>query len=358
MPSFNRVDPILQKNKVHPDDFLFELPETQVPEYPKEPRDASKLMVLNKTHDNLEHHVFSDMIDYLHEGDVLVVNNTRVRPARFLTEKEETGDPIDVTLVRKLGVRTWEISVNPPRKVRIGNSLKFAENLSSDVIDNTIASGRVIQFHQTDEDVDVALDQIGKMPLPSYIRRDAEPKDKTLYQSIFADVDGTIVAPSSALHFTDSLVKKLKDKGVKFANITLHPSMEKFEKITVSEISKYSMHSESYHIPAESAEIINNARKANKRIIAVGGSILRALESSHFNGEVVVPQKDWTDLFIFPPFNVLTVDGLLTNFHQPQSPTLLLQCAFLSTERIMEAYKQALEKDYQFRVFGDSMLII
>ncbi|MBD3275625.1 MAG: tRNA preQ1(34) S-adenosylmethionine ribosyltransferase-isomerase QueA [Candidatus Marinimicrobia bacterium] len=358
MPAFNRVDPILQKNKVHPEDFMFELPEERVPEYPKEPRDASKLMVLNKTHDNLEHHVFSDITEYLAEGDVLVVNNTRVRPAKFQTIKEETGDPIDVTLVRKLGDRTWEISVNPPRKVRIGNSLKFADNLSSDVIDNTIASGRVVQFHQTDEEVEDALDQIGQMPLPPYVQREAEPKDKKLYQSVFGKVDGTIVAPAATLHFTDSLVKKLQDKGVKFAEITLHPGMEKFEQITVSEIAKYSMHSESYNIPVESAEIINNGRKAGHKIIAVGGSTLRAMESSHYNGEVVVPQRDWTDLFIFPPFNVLTVDGLITNFHQPQSPTLLLQCAFLSTNRIMDAYDTALENDYRFRVFGDAMMII
>jgi S-adenosylmethionine:tRNA ribosyltransferase-isomerase len=302
--------------------------------------------------------VFTDLVEYLDEGDVLVLNNTRVFPAKFTARKEDSQDPIEVFLLRELGPNTWEVSVDPARKVRIGNSLVFSENIVSDVIDNTVSSGRVINFQESGADIKAALEKIGEAPLPPYVKRKAEPKDKNKYQTIYAEESGSVVAPCAGLHFTESLLKKIEKKGVQIVKITLHLGLDSYEPITISDLSRYDLHSEHYKVGMEAAMTINNARERGSNVIAVGASTARVLETSQFEGEKIVPREGWTDLFIYPPYQFHMIDGLITNFHQPQSPTIILQHCFYEKMGIVDAYKTALKNDYRFLGFGDTMLII
>ncbi|MBD3274854.1 MAG: tRNA preQ1(34) S-adenosylmethionine ribosyltransferase-isomerase QueA [Candidatus Marinimicrobia bacterium] len=357
MSSYN-VNPILKGDKVKPEDFNYELPNKHIAQYPTEPRDSAKLMVMHQEEEKREHTVFSDILDYLEPDDVLVLNNTKVFPAKFVARKEDSQDPIDVFLLRELGHNTWEVSVDPARKVRIGNSLIFSDNIVCDVIDNTVSSGRVINFQENGTDVRSALEKIGEAPLPPYIKRKPEPKDKTKYQTIYAEEPGSVVAPSAGLHFTDSLLDRLQEKGVKIVKITLHLGLDSYEPITISDLSRYDLHSEYYNITIDSARTINDARDAGNRIIAVGASTARVLETSQFEGDKLVPREGWTDLFIFPPYHFQMIDGLISNFHQPQSATIILQQAFYNYDSIVEAYKEAIKADYNFLGFGDAMLFI
>jgi len=304
------------------------------------------------------HTTFRSLPDYLNPGDVLVVNDTRVFPASFKTVKEETGDRIDVLIVRNLNDKAWEVMVHPPRKVRIGNTLEFSDYLTCDVIDNTISSGRVIQFHRSDPDILATFFQIGQVLLPPYLGREPEPVDRERMQSVFAEKPGSISTPSAGLHFSESLVDDLKSRGILIVNITLHLLQGHFEPIHVNEISKYNMQSEQFQITPESCKVINQAKQRGRRIISVGASVTRALESSHFNGETCLAQEGWTDLFIYPPYRPGITDGVISNFNLPQSKTMMLQSAFLSAEDIREVYHTALRENYRFGVFGDAALFI
>jgi len=358
MAGFNNVDPVLQSEKVHADDFVYDLPEENVAEHPTNPRDNSKLLVLNQQKDTREEIRFSEIGASLNSGDVLVVNDTKIHPARYETIKEETGDVIDVFLLRELEPRVWEVQVTPPRKVRIGNTLRFAEDIMADIIDNTVSSGRVVQFQQNEEYIINRLRSIGKMPLPPYINRKAREEDRDEYQTIFADKVGSVAVPASGLHFTESLVSSLKKQGIVFAEITVHLGLGGYERVMLSEIDKYTMNSEQFAIPVQAAEKINTALINNNRVIAMGASVVRALMSSHFQGEKIIPKEGWTDLFIYPPFHFSILDGLITNFHHPQAPTLLLQSAFFGREKILNTYQYAVKQDYRFQVFGDAMLLL
>ena len=358
MATLNHVEPILQENKVHADDFVYDLPENTLAEYPADPRDTAKLMVLDRTTDSVEHKIFQEITDYFEPDDVLVVNNAKVLPARFHTRKEETGDSIDVFLLRELSPNIWETAVHPLRKVRIGNTLIFSENVQCDVIDNTVSSGRVVKFYEDDYNVQDVLQEIGQMPLPPYVKRNAEPRDRERYQTVFASAPGAVAAPSAGLHFTEKLLESLRGKGVEVVEITLHQGMDFYDPITVSEVSKHNTQSEHYIIREEAARTINAAQDRGSKIIAVGASTARALESSQFEGERVVPRESWTDLFIYPPFHFTMIDGLITNFHRPQSKTLILQSAFYNVASIMEAMKIAKDREYRMGSFGDAMLII
>jgi len=358
MSTVNQVDPILQEDKVHADDFVFELPEDRISDYPAEPQDTSKLMVIDRDTHNREHKIFQEITDYFEEGDVLVVNNAKVMPSKFHTRKEETGDPIQVSLLRELSPDIWEVTVHPPRKVRIGNTLIFSENLQCDVIDNTVSSGRVVKFYEDGYEVPRLLQEIGMMPLPPYVDRNSEPKDRDRYQTVFASDQGGVAAPSAGLHFTEKLVEKLKEKGVQIVEVTLHLGVDFYEPITVSEVSKHNTQSEHYAIPEKTARTINEAHKDGKKVIAAGASTVRALESSQFEGEHVVPRNDWTDLFIYPPFHFTMIDGIITNFHHPQSKTLILQSAFYNVRQMMDIMDDAIERQYRFGSFGDAMLLI
>ena len=358
MASYNHVDPILQSDKVRPDDFNYELPKERIAEYPAEPRDSAKLMVVNREDGSIEHRVFLELPDLLEPGDVIVLNNTKVFPAKFRATKEDSGDPIQVFLLRELNMNTWEILVDPPRKVRVGNTLIFSDNIQCDVIDNTVSSGRVVQFHGDGEEVKIELEKIGMAPLPPYVDRATEPKDKEIYQTIFAQRQGSVVAPSAGLHFTDSVLKKLKKNGINVAYVTLHLGLDSYQPITISDLSSFDMQTEQFIISEESAKLINKAKNSDNRIVAVGATVVRALESSHFEGEKVVPNDNWTDLFVFPPFHFQIVDTLISNFHQPQSATMVLQSSFYNRDGLMEAYKSALDNDYRFLGLGDSMVML
>ncbi|MCF7803559.1 MAG: tRNA preQ1(34) S-adenosylmethionine ribosyltransferase-isomerase QueA [Candidatus Marinimicrobia bacterium] len=358
MAAFNNVDPVLQSEKAHSDDFLYDLPDDLIAEHPANPRDASQLMVVRREESEKEFIRFRDVIKYLNPGDVLVVNNSKVYPAKFDTIKVETGDHIDVFLLRELEPGVWEAQVSPPRKVRIGNTLEFDKGLRSDIVDNTVSSGRVIQFQNRGADTNEILRELGKMPLPRYINREPIPSDREKYQTIFAKKPGSVAVPAGALHFTEELVNDLTDYGVHIAEITVHLGLGGYERVTLSEIDKYSMNAEYYNISVESADIINEAKDNGNKVIAVGASVVRALLSSHFKGRKVIPKENWTDLFVFPPFHFHLLDGIISNFHQPQAPSLLMQSAFYGKEKTIEAYEVAVKEKMRFEAFGDALMIL
>jgi len=350
--------PLLQRDKVHSEDFQFHLPKDLIAQYPQDDSAASRLLVIDKGSGEIEHTKFNNLPEYFRSNDMIVVNNTRVFPARFRTIKEETGDEIDVMLLRRLDGFTWEVTVKPPRKVRIGNTLRFSNHLSCDIIDNTVSSGRVVQFSGNGQAVIQSLEQIGRMPLPPYINREPEPADADRYQTLFAKEHGSIAAPSALLHFSNALIKELQESGVSIGEITLHLGQGHFEPITVSEISKYTMQSEHLLIREETADQINSVRRNGGRVIAGSASVVRALESSWYEAYGVIPQEDWTDLFLFPPTVLNSVDGLISNFHLPQSKTMMLQSTLLSPQKLMDIYRIALKEEYKFGAFGDSLMIV
>jgi len=358
MSPYSNVNPIFQSEKVRPDDFEYELPQEKIAEYPVEPRDSSKLMVLHKESHHIEHKIFNDVTDYLQAGDVLVLNNTQVFPAKFTAYKDDTQDPIEVFLLRELGTNIWEVSVEPARKVRIGNSLVFGENLKCDVIDNTVSSGRVISFPENGYDLKQALGQVGEAPLPPYIQRKAEPKDKITYQTVYAETRGSVMAPSAGLHFTEAMLEQLEERGIQIVKVTTHLGVHSYDPITISDLSKFSLNAEYFHVDENAAATINAARNAGERIIVVGASTMRALETSQFEGQKVMPREGWTDLFIYPPYHFHIADGFITNFQQPQSGTMIMQGAFYHYEGIVDAYQEAMDNDYRFLGYGDALMII
>ncbi|MBS1270896.1 MAG: S-adenosylmethionine:tRNA ribosyltransferase-isomerase [Candidatus Marinimicrobia bacterium] len=358
MTTTNSVDPILQSDKAKLEDFQYDLPDDRIAQYPVEPRDSSKLMVFNRTTNSIEHRVFTDVIDYLEEGDVLVLNETKVFPSRLIAVKDQTDAKVEVFLLRELESNIWEVLVNPARKVRIGNKLTVTEQLQCDVIDNTISGGRVVRFLYDKDDFYDIIEEIGQAPLPPYIKRDAEPRDKETYQTVFAENRGAVAAPTAGLHFTEGLLSKVKKKGVKIAKVTLHIGLGTFRPVTVGDLTRHHMHSENYRVMPEDANIINEARNNGHRVIAGGTSVVRVLETSQIAGKKVVPNDGWTDLFIYPPYDFRMVDGMITNFHQSQSTLLMLVSAFQNTEDIMAAYQTALDNDYRFLSYGDAMLLL
>jgi len=358
MTTTNSIDPLLQSDKAQLDDFEYSLPDERIAQYPVEPRDSSKLMVIHRNTDEIEHRVFTDVLEYFDEGDVLVLNQTRVFPARLMAVKDQTDAKVEVFLLRELEENIWEVLVNPARKVRIGNKLTVTEKLQCDVIDNTISGGRVVRFLYDGDDFYDILENIGQSPLPPYIKRDAEPKDKQTYQTVYASEPGAVAAPTAGLHFTDQLLKKVRDKGIEIVKVTLHIGLGTFRPVTVSDLTRHHMHSENYKVSREAAETINAARERGNKIIAVGTSTVRVLETSQIAGKKVVPNEGWTDLFIYPPYDFRIVDGIITNFHQPQSTLIMLVSAFYNTDGITTAYQTALDQDYRFLSYGDAMLLL
>jgi len=357
MASFNRVDPILQEDKIRVGDLDYDFPEQHIAEYPAQPRDSAKLLNINRTTSTSEHHTFRELGSYLNAGDVLVINDTRVIPSILQATKSDTGDPIEVFLIRELDSHLWDVRVSPPRKVRIGNSLQFKNGITCDVIDNTVNGGRVVKFYENGHSLRTSLDNIGSMPLPPHVNREATPEDEQLYQTVFAEKPGAIAPPSAGLHFTEELLNELRGKGVQVVPVTLHIGLGTFEHIEVTEVAKHSMHAEKYTIPRETAEIINQAKANDNRIIAVGSSVVRTLESSQFE-EQVIPQDGWTDLFIYPPFHFRVVDGMISNFHEPRSISLLLQSAMYDVSKLLDIYREAIEQEYRLLTFGDALFIL
>ncbi len=339
-------------------DFQYDLPEELIASYPTEKRGDSRLMLLNREAQTIEHHQFSDISQYFRKGDVLVLNNTKVFPARLFAKKDKTDADVEVFLLRELESNIWEVLVKPARKVRIGNKLYLGEDILCDVIDNTVSGGRVIRHScSKDEFMDYVMKN-GKSPLPPYIKRESEDIDRERYQTVFAKQLGAVAAPTAGLHFTDEILDSIRAKGVTIVNITLHIGLGTFRPVLVEDLSRHTMDSEYFQITEETANIINKTKAKGGRIIAVGTSSVRALESSTVTGHEVNSLNTWTDKFIFPPYQFKVVDALITNFHQEKSTLIMLVSAFADKEYVMRAYKNAIDEKYRFFSYGDAMMII
>lgn len=344
-------------------DFRYDIEDIQVPDRPMEPRDKAKLMVLNRADQTITHDEFSNIAKYFNEGDCLVYNNTKVFPARLKGRKEKTDADIEVFLLRELQPENmlWDVLVDPARKIRIGNKLYFGDELVAEVVDNTTSRGRTIRFlfDRPNEELYQILDQIGEMPLPPYIDREPEPEDKEKYQTIYAEERGAVAAPTAGMHFTEEIIESLKEKGVLLAPVTLHIGWGTFRPVEVEDLTKHRMDSENFYISEESAETINEVlNKKRNKVIACGTTAVRAVETSITASGEVKPSFGWTDKFIYPPYDFKITEGMITNFHRPESTLLMLTAAFCEFDFLMKAYEEAKAKDYRFFSFGDAMLII
>jgi len=338
-------------------DFKYELPEELIAQYPAEKRDQSRLMVLDRKTETIETRVFSDIIDYLNPGDCLVLNETKVFPARLMATKDKTDAQVEIFLLRELENNLWEVLVKPARKVRVGNRLTIAKDFYCDVIDNTVSGGRVVRFNYRG-DFFTYVEQLGKSPLPPYIKRDSEEIDKERYQTVFAKVRGAVAAPTAGLHFTQKLLEKIQKKGVKLVFVVLHLGLGSFRPVVVEDLSRHKMDSEYYEISEEAANTINQTIKQGKYVVAVGTSTVRVLESVVTSENLVKPAKGWTDKFIYPPYEIKIVDRLVTNFHLPCSTLLMLVSAFAGRDFIFKAYQKAIQEKWRFYSYGDAMLIL
>ena len=344
--------------------FEYKLPDKYIAQHPSEERDESKLMLLNRKDQTIEHLVFKDIIDFYDDGDVIVLNNTKVFPARLFGNKEKTGARIEVFLLRELNQdqRLWDVLVDPARKIRIGNKLYFGEDesLVAEVIDNTTSRGRTLRFlfDGPYDEFRNKLQELGETPLPKYIDRPVEPQDKDRFQTIYAKNEGAVAAPTAGLHFSKHLLKKLEIKGVLLPEITLHIGLGTFSPVDVEDLSKHKMDSEELIIKQESADIINNALKNNKKICAVGTTVMRGLESSVSSFGTLNPYNGWTHKFIYPPFDFSIANSMISNFHTPKSTLLMMVSAFGDKDFILKAYKEAMKKKYKFSSYGDAMMII
>ncbi|MFH0733104.1 MAG: tRNA preQ1(34) S-adenosylmethionine ribosyltransferase-isomerase QueA [bacterium] len=340
--------------------FNYNLPKGAIAREPNTPRDESRLMVLDRASNTIEHHLFKDVIKYMNKGDVVVVNETKVMQARLFGNKERTNAKIEVFVLRELNneENIWDVIVDPARKVRIGNRIYFSDDLWCEVIDNTTSRGRTVRFNKDAESIYKAIEVIGTTPLPPYIKRDAVPEDKENYQTVYATKDGSVAAPTAGLHFTKELLEEIKAKGVKVVPVLLHIGLGTFRSVEVEDLTKHKMDSEYFQITAETAEVINKAIIAKKNVFVVGTSSTRALESSVTAEGFVKENQGWTDKFIFPPYEFRITKKLITNFHQSESTLLMLASAFAGYDFLMKAYKKAIKENYRFLSYGDVMLIL
>jgi S-adenosylmethionine:tRNA ribosyltransferase-isomerase len=344
-------------------EFKFSLPPDLLALYPKENRDESRMMVVNRAKGTIEHKVFKDIVDYFGDGDVFIINNTKVFPARLYGNKEKTGAKIEVFLLRELNqeAHLWDVLVDPARKIRVGNKLYFGDgDLVAEVIDNTTSRGRTIRFlfDGTDEEFYKTIDSLGETPLPKYIKRKSEPSDRERYQTIYAEHTGAVAAPTAGLHFTKQVMKRLEIKGTTIVPVTLHVGLGTFRPVDVEDLTKHKMDSENFQVPLTTATVVNKALDNKKRVVAVGTTSMRALESSTSANNRLKPNEGWTDKFIFPPYDFKIANALVTNFHMPESTLLMMTCAFGGFDLVMKAYKQAIKEKYRFFSYGDVMLII
>jgi S-adenosylmethionine:tRNA ribosyltransferase-isomerase len=338
-------------------DFKYNLPEKLIAQYPSDERDQCRLMILNRESGAMEEGIFADVIDYMEKGDSLVINQTKVFPARLEGSKDKTDARVEVFLLRELEQGLWEVLVKPARKVRVGNRLTIGNELACDVIDNTVSGGRVVRFNYSGDFYEI-VDRIGKSPLPPYIRREPEPSDKVRYQTVYAQERGAVAAPTAGLHFTDALLKKIKTKGVKIVPITLHLGLGSFRTVVVEDLSRHKMDSEYFEISDEAAEAINETMRNKHKVIGVGTSVVRALEANVTSEGWAKSGHGWTDKFIYPPYDFKIVDRLITNFHLPQSTLLMLISAFAGRDLVFKAYRKAIRDKFMFFSYGDSMLIL
>lgn len=343
-------------------EFTYEYPEELIAEYPAEPRDSCRLMVIDRESQTVSHHTFRDLPQFYDEGDVLVVNNTKVYPARMYGKKKKTGAAIEVFLLRELNPesRLWDVMVDPARKIRIGNKLYFDDHLSAEVIDNTTSRGRTIRFafSGTNEELYAKIRELGETPLPPYIKRDVEEEDRSRYQTIFAEHRGAVAAPTAGLHFTEDLLDALRDKGVHVLPITLHVGQGTFRPVGVEDLTKHRMDSEQFWIPEETAREVNRALQSEtNNVTAVGTTVVRAIESSLSARQLLKADHSWTDKFIYPPHEFKITERMITNFHRPESTLLMMVAAFAGYDFTLEFYQKAFDEGYRLFSFGDAMMI-
>ncbi len=344
--------------------FTYNLPKELVADRPTTHRDDSRLMIVHRETGEFEHKMFHEIGDYFDDGDCLVLNNTKVFPARMYGNKEKTGAKIEVFLLRELNAesRLWDVLVDPARKIRIGNKLYFGDDdsLVAEVIDNTTSRGRTLRFlyDGSYEEFRAKLKELGETPLPKYISRNPDEEDEERYQSIFAKHEGAVAAPVASLHFSKQLMKRLEIKGVDFAELTMHVGLGTFRPVEVEDLSKHKMDSEQFFIYEDTAKYVNKAIDARKKVCAVGTTCLRTLESSVSTDGHLNPQKGWTNKFIFPPYEFTIPNCMITNLHAPQSTLLMMTAAFAGYDLTMKAYKEAIKEKYRFMSYGDAMLIL
>lgn len=344
--------------------FKFNLPPELIAQHPTAERDECRLMVVDRKTGEISHHIFKDIIDYYDDGDVMIFNDTRVFPALLYGNKEKTGARIEVFLLRELSAENkfWDVLVEPARKIRIGNKLYFGEDESmvAEVIDNTTSRGRTLRFlyDGPHDEFKKQLFALGKTPLPMYLKREPEEQDSTDYQTIFASNEGAVVAPAAGMHFSRSLMTRLKIKGVKESFITIHSGLGAFREIDVEDLTKHRMDSEQMDASQELVDTVNAAKDAGKKVCAVGTSVLRAVATADSMGGHMKTFSGWTNKFIFPPYDFSVVTSLISNFHLPYSTMLMMVCAFGGYDLVMKAYEEAIREGYRFGCYGDAMLII
>jgi len=344
--------------------FNFHLPEELLAKFPSEERDESRLMVVHRKTGQIEHKLFKDVIEYFDEGDVMIMNNTKVFPARMYGNKEKTGAKIEVFLLRELNseMRLWDVLVDPARKIRIGNKLYFGddETLVAEVIDNTTSRGRTLRFlyDGTYEDFRNKLSELGETPIPKYFNRDATPEDEERYQTIYAKIEGAVAAPTAGLHFSKHLLKKFEIKGINKAEVTLHVGLGTFNPVEVEDLSKHKMDSEEIIITQEACDIVNKGINEKKRICAIGTTTMRAIESSVSSFNNLNPYSGWTNKYIHPPYDFSIANCMITNFHTPKSTLLMMVSSFMGHDLMKKAYEEAVKEKYRFFSYGDAMLIL
>jgi S-adenosylmethionine:tRNA ribosyltransferase-isomerase len=344
--------------------FKFNLPSELIALQPTQNRDEARLMVVDRKTGKIEHRVFKDLVDYVKDGDVFVINNTKVFPAKLYGEKEKTGAKIEVLLLRELDheSRLWDVLVDPARKIRIGNKLYFGEGdeLVAEVIDNTTSRGRTLRFlyDGTYDEFKKTLSSLGHTPIPKELNREERPEDAEDFQTIYAKVEGAVSAPTAGMHFSKILMKRLEIIGASFAELTLHPGMDNFRDIEVEDLTKHKPDSEEMYIDEECCTLVNEANQRHNNVFAVGTTSLKALETAMTIGGKIKPFKGWTNKFIFPPYTFSVANCMITNFHLPKSSMMMEVAAFAGYDLLMKAYKEAIAEKYRFFTYGDAMLII
>ena len=337
-------------------DFFYDLPEELIAQDPLEERTASRLLVLNRETGAIEHKIFSDVIDYLNEGDCLVINNTRVIPARLIGEKEGTGGKVEVLLLKRGANDVWETLVKPGKKLRPGARVTFGDGrLKAEILGIAEEGNRLVRFYYEGIFEEI-LDSLGEMPLPPYITHKLE--DKEMYQTVYAKYDGSAAAPTAGLHFTKELLSKIEEKGIKIASITLHVGLGTFRPVKVDDVNNHHMHTEWYEVNAEAADIINETKRNGGRVICVGTTSCRTIESVADENGYMKAKTGETDIFIYPGYKFKVMDGLITNFHLPESTLVMLVSAFAGKENVLAAYETAVKERYRFFSFGDAMILI
>ena len=337
-------------------DFYYDLPEELIAQDPLEDRTASRLLVLDRQTGTVEHKIFSDVIDYLNKGDCLVINNTRVIPARLIGEKEGTGGKVEVLLLKRRANDVWETLVKPGKKLRPGAKITFGDGrLRAEVLEVVEEGNRLVKFCYEGIFEEI-LDSLGEMPLPPYITHKLE--DKEMYQTVYAKFDGSAAAPTAGLHFTKELLNKIEEKGIKIASITLHVGLGTFRPVKVDDVNNHHMHTEWYEVNTEAADIINETKKNGGRVICVGTTSCRTIESVADETGHMTAKIGETDIFIYPGYKFKVMDGLITNFHLPESTLVMLVSAFAGKENVLSAYETAVKERYRFFSFGDAMILI